>query len=106
VFGALFGLPAETALTISPSRRVRELALGVPGLFVWQWVEGRRALRRGRHEVSKPRVCWLRRLAADLLNVFVGGARGCQKGRRRASKGVLAQKCIWRWNWATDDDPG
>jgi FtsP/CotA-like multicopper oxidase with cupredoxin domain len=19
---------------------------------------------------------------------------------------VLAQKCIWRWNWATDDDPG
>jgi putative membrane protein len=52
VFGALFGLPAETALTISLSRRVRELALGVPGLFVWQWVEGRRALRRGRHEVS------------------------------------------------------
>jgi putative membrane protein len=52
VFGALFGLPAETALTISLSRRVRELALGVPGLFVWQWIEGRRALRRGRHEVS------------------------------------------------------
>jgi putative membrane protein len=52
VFGALFGLPAETALTISLSRRVRELALGVPGLIVWQWVEGRRALRRGRHKVS------------------------------------------------------
>jgi hypothetical protein len=31
---------------------VRELALGVPGLFVWQWVEGRRLLGRGRPEVS------------------------------------------------------
>jgi hypothetical protein len=19
---------------------------------------------------------------------------------------VFAQKCIWRWNWTTDDDPG
>ena len=46
VFGALFGLPAQTALTISLSRRVRELALGLPGLLVWHWVEGRRSPRR------------------------------------------------------------
>jgi putative membrane protein len=46
VFGALFGLPAQTALTIALSKRVRELALGVPGLLVWQWVEGRALLRR------------------------------------------------------------
>jgi putative membrane protein len=46
VFGALFGLPADTALAISLSKRVRELALGVPGLFVWHWLESRYLLRR------------------------------------------------------------
>ena len=51
-FGALFGLPAETALAISFCRRVRELALGLPGLFVWQWVEGHHLLRHGRDGVS------------------------------------------------------
>jgi putative membrane protein len=45
VFGALFGLPADTALAISLSKRVRELALGVPGLFAWQWAEGRHLFR-------------------------------------------------------------
>ena len=34
VFGALFGLPADMALAISLSKRVRELALGLPGLVV------------------------------------------------------------------------
>jgi putative membrane protein len=50
LFGALFGLPADTALAISLSKRVRELALGVPGLFVWHWIEGHYLLRR-----SEPR---------------------------------------------------
>ena len=40
LFGALFGLSADTALAISLSKRVRELALGLPGLFVWHWIEG------------------------------------------------------------------
>jgi putative membrane protein len=48
VFGALFGVPPDSALAISLSRRVRELALGVPGLCLWQWVEGRRLRHRGR----------------------------------------------------------
>ncbi len=39
-FCALFGLSADMALTISLSKRVREIALGVPGLLIWQWVEG------------------------------------------------------------------
>jgi putative membrane protein len=47
LFGAMFGLPADTALAISLSKRVRELALGVPGLLLWQFVEGRYHLRRG-----------------------------------------------------------
>src|SRR5262249_12793960 len=47
LFGAMFGLPADTAVAISLSKRVRELALGVPGLLLWQFVEGRYHLRRG-----------------------------------------------------------
>ena len=46
VFGSLLGLPPETALAVSLSKRVRELLLGLPGLFVWHWIEGRRLLRR------------------------------------------------------------
>jgi putative membrane protein len=46
LFGALFGLPADTALAISLSKRVRELALGLPGLFVWHWIEGHYLVRR------------------------------------------------------------
>ena len=46
LFGALFGLPSDTALAISLSKRVRELAWGVPGLLVWHWIEGHYFLRR------------------------------------------------------------
>jgi putative membrane protein len=46
LFGAVFGLPADMALAISLSKRVRELALGVPGLLVWHWIESRYLLRR------------------------------------------------------------
>jgi putative membrane protein len=52
VFGALFGLPAETALAISLSKRVRELILGLPGLFAWHWVEGRYLMRRNQDKAS------------------------------------------------------
>jgi len=52
VFGALFGLPAEAALAISLAKRVRELALGLPGLVAWHWVEGHRVLRRARSGIS------------------------------------------------------
>ena len=45
LFGHIFGLPADVALAISLSKRVRELALGVPGLILWQWVEGHRLVR-------------------------------------------------------------
>jgi putative membrane protein len=48
LFGALFGLPADSALVISLSKRVRELALGVPGLVIWHWIEGHDLLRRDR----------------------------------------------------------
>ena len=46
LFGAMFGLSADQALAVALTKRVRELALGVPGLAAWQWVEGRRWLSR------------------------------------------------------------
>lgn len=52
VFGALFGLSADTALAISLSKRVRELILGLPGLFVWHWIEGHYLLRRSENKAS------------------------------------------------------
>jgi len=46
IFGALFGLSADISLTISLSKRVRELLLGLPGLLVWQWTEAQSLLHR------------------------------------------------------------
>ena len=48
MFGALLGLPGETALAISLTKRVRELALGLPGLCVWHWIEGHSSPTRER----------------------------------------------------------
>jgi putative membrane protein len=45
VVGEMLGVPAETALALAMIRRVRELAVGVPGLVAWQWAEGRRLWR-------------------------------------------------------------
>jgi putative membrane protein len=52
LFGALLGLPADLALAVSLTKRVRELALGLPGLAAWQWVEGRRLLSRREGKAS------------------------------------------------------
>jgi len=46
VLCGLFGLPADVALSISLTKRVRELALGLPGLLTWQFLELR--LRQAR----------------------------------------------------------
>jgi putative membrane protein len=40
--GTIFGVPAELSLAVSLIRRARDLALGIPVLLVWQWVEVRR----------------------------------------------------------------
>jgi putative membrane protein len=52
LFGALLGLPADLALAVSLTKRVRELALGLPGLGAWQWLEGRRFLARQTDQAS------------------------------------------------------
>ncbi|MBV9290069.1 MAG: flippase-like domain-containing protein [Hyphomicrobiales bacterium] len=57
VFGALLGLPPDTALAISLSKRVRELLLGLPGLFVWQYIEGRYFFHRGENQARRRAHC-------------------------------------------------
>ena len=39
--GTLVGVPADAALALALTRRVRELAFGVPGILAWQWFEAR-----------------------------------------------------------------
>lgn len=45
VICALFGIAGPQALALSLIRRVRELALGLPGLATWQWLEARQRRR-------------------------------------------------------------
>jgi putative membrane protein len=44
VLGALFGIPPEAALALSFVKRVPDLAIGLPGLLAWYWLELRRLL--------------------------------------------------------------
>ena len=43
---AVFGIPAPTAIALSLVKRLPEVVLGIPGLLIWQGLEGRRLLRR------------------------------------------------------------
>ncbi len=52
LFGALLGVPPDLALAVSLTKRVRELALGLPGLAAWQWIEGRRWIARRADKAS------------------------------------------------------
>ena len=45
VVGNLLGIPGDAAFALSLIARVRELALGIPGLITWQWIEGSRLVR-------------------------------------------------------------
>ena len=45
LLGNLLGIPGEIALALSLIRRMRELALGIPGLISWQLVEAHRLWR-------------------------------------------------------------
>jgi NitT/TauT family transport system ATP-binding protein len=42
----LYGIAPDGAVALSMVKRARELAVGVAGLVMWQWAEGRRLLRR------------------------------------------------------------
>ncbi|MBA2409623.1 MAG: flippase-like domain-containing protein [Gammaproteobacteria bacterium] len=46
LLGGLLGVPPTIALALSLAKRVRELALGLPGIVAWQFAEGRHSWRR------------------------------------------------------------
>ena len=46
LLGNLLGIPSEMALALSLIRRVRELALGIPGLIAWHLIEANRLWHR------------------------------------------------------------
>lgn len=48
ILGTLLGLSPDVSLALALSKRVRELLLGLPGLLVWQWAEGRQLRERRR----------------------------------------------------------
>jgi putative membrane protein len=47
LLGNVLGIPGDMALALSLLRRVRELAIGIPGMVAWQFIEARQ-FRRGR----------------------------------------------------------
>ncbi len=50
--GAIFGVPPELSLGVSLVRRARDIAVGVPILLIWQFLEMRR-LRMGRRQTEE-----------------------------------------------------
>ena len=45
--GHLLGMDAQTAMALSAVKRMRELAIGLPGLLVFYFVEGRVLIHPG-----------------------------------------------------------
>jgi hypothetical protein len=50
--GSFVGLPPETAMLIAIVKRLRDVVLGLPGLAMWQWMEGRRNWLPGRRAAT------------------------------------------------------
>ncbi|MBW8725190.1 MAG: flippase-like domain-containing protein, partial [Inquilinus limosus] len=53
VICGLLGIPPHSAVAMALIRRIREIALGVPGLMAWQAMEGRHLARRRRARASE-----------------------------------------------------
>lgn len=51
---AVFGIPAPVAVALSLVKRFPEIALGLPGLFIWQGLEARHLLGRRASPNSSP----------------------------------------------------
>src|SRR5262249_21048783 len=54
LLGHLMGIAPETALALSLVKRVPDLALGLPGLLAWHWLEVRRFLGIARTVPTQP----------------------------------------------------
>jgi uncharacterized membrane protein YbhN (UPF0104 family) len=54
LLGRALGIPPETALALSLSKRCRELLFGLPGLVVWQFSEATGFLKQFRGNSTGP----------------------------------------------------
>lgn len=54
VVGHLFGLTPEFALALSLIKRVRDIAIGLPALALWQMMEGRRLIAKSKAGLARP----------------------------------------------------
>ena len=54
VVGMLFGLSPQRAIALALLKRLREIALGLPALAAWQWLESGSAARPDRRPVGRP----------------------------------------------------
>ncbi len=61
VLAALFGIPSDVAISLSLTKRIRELAIGLPGLAAWQFQELRR--RRAKQAMEDGRTMEMDRKA-------------------------------------------
>ncbi|HEX3919663.1 MAG TPA: lysylphosphatidylglycerol synthase domain-containing protein [Caulobacteraceae bacterium] len=52
--GHLFGLPADFCLGLSLIKRLRDIAIGVPAIAIWQLMEGRRAIVTPKAKAASP----------------------------------------------------
>lgn len=70
LLSAVVGLSPEVALALSLVKRVRELAIGVPGLMAWQVAEGKQLFAR--HRAAKEE----RRVREEAIEVPSSGLSG------------------------------
>jgi hypothetical protein len=81
-------LPAETALAISLTKRVRELALGLPGLFVWHWIEGHHLLRRSEQPRSRQ---------GRILQAFAASSQNASSRQPQLGSVIRRARKITHW---------
>ncbi|ABA58220.1 Conserved hypothetical protein 374 [Nitrosococcus oceani ATCC 19707] len=53
ILGGLIGIPYSASLALALTRRVRELCLGIPGILVWQFMEGKRMWQQAKSSSKK-----------------------------------------------------
>jgi putative membrane protein len=46
LLGSIFGITPDAALALSLARRARDIIIGTPGLLIWQFLEGRKIIKK------------------------------------------------------------
>ena len=54
VVGPMFGLDREWAVALSLIKRLRDVAIGLPAMGIWQFMEGRRLMANSAEPKAEP----------------------------------------------------